>query len=372
LSAMLEPQATDKGLQFDFQTSGRIPDVVRIDEKRVRQILINLIGNAIRFTSRGSVKVRAGYAWETVTFEIADTGPGIPAAELERLFLPFERGAAAREHDHGAGLGLTICRLLTELMGGNLEVQSEVGKGTRFIVKLFAPEVRAPQVLASSPRHLKGYSGARRTVLVVDDLAEQRRIVTQTLAPLGFTVIEAASGPEALQWLGTAAADLIVMDVSMPALDGFEASRLIRDNQLSGAPILILSANAFADDRDKGAAAGCDDYLAKPLHIPLLLDKMAALLQLHWIAETIDPAPPATGAPLSDVPAKLPASLKEKLHAQLEMGYVQGFIEQLDAAEHGAPELATLLEPLRSLASRFRLTELAQLLAPTQQVNPDA
>jgi Signal transduction histidine kinase len=170
LSAMLEPQATDKGLHFDFQTTGRIPEVVRVDEKRVRQILINLIGNAIRFTSSGSVKVRAGYAWETLTFEITDTGPGMPAAELERLFLPFERGAAAREHDHGAGLGLTICRLLTELMGGNLQVQSEVGNGTRFIVKLFAPEVRAPQLLASGPLNVKGYDGPRRTVLVVDDL----------------------------------------------------------------------------------------------------------------------------------------------------------------------------------------------------------
>nr|WP_211708858.1 ATP-binding protein [Paraburkholderia aspalathi] len=372
LSAMLEPQATDKGLHFDFQTTGRIPEVVRVDEKRVRQILINLIGNAIRFTSSGSVKVRAGYAWETLTFEITDTGPGMPAAELERLFLPFERGAAAREHDHGAGLGLTICRLLTELMGGNLQVQSEVGNGTRFIVKLFAPEVRAPQLLASGPLNVKGYDGPRRTVLVVDDLTEQRRIVTHTLAPLGFLVVEAASGPEALQWLGTGSADLIVMDVSMPDMDGFEASRLIRDNQLSAAPILILSANAFADDRDKGAAAGCDDYLAKPLHIPLLLDKLAALLQLQWIVESTDTALPASAVSLTDVPASLPATLREKLHAQLEMGYVQGFIEQLDAAESGAPELATLLEPLRTLARRFRLTELAQLLAPTQQVNPDA
>jgi CheY-like chemotaxis protein len=372
LSAMLEPQATDKGLQFEFQTGGRMAEVVRIDEKRVRQILINLIGNAIRFTSHGSVKVRASYAWETITFEIADTGPGMPATELERLFLPFERGTAAREHDHGAGLGLTICRMLTELMGGNLEVQSEVGKGTRFIVKLFAPEVRAPQLLASGPLNVKGYDGPRRTVLVVDDLAEQRRIVVQTLTPLGFHVVEAASGPEALQWLGTASADLIVMDVSMPDMDGFEASRLIRDNHLSAAPVLILSANAFADDRDKGAAAGCDDYLAKPLYIPLLLDKLAALLQLHWIVEPTETAASASPVARADVTASLPATLREKLHAQLEMGYVQGFIEQLDAAEHGAPELASVLEPLRALARRFRLTELAHLLAPTQQVNPDA
>ncbi|MGH8780250.1 hybrid sensor histidine kinase/response regulator [Paraburkholderia sp.] len=374
LSAMLEPQATDKGLRFEMTTSTRIPDVVRIDGKRVRQILINLIGNAIRFTSSGSVTVRAGYAWETLTFEIVDTGPGMPAAELERLFLPFERGAAAREHDHGAGLGLTICRLLTELMGGSLQVDSEVGKGTRFIVKLFASEVRAPQRLTGGPLKLKGYDGPRRTVLVVDDLAEQRRIVTQTLVPLGFAVVEAASGPEALQWLGGASADVIVMDVAMPAMDGFEASRLIRDNHLSAAPILILSANAFADDREKGTAAGCDDYLAKPLHLPLLLDKLAALLRLQWIADaTSATAPVTTPAPVpDDAPALLPAALRDELHALLEVGYVQGIIEHLDAAQRSAPELAAQLEQLRSLARRFRLAELARRLAPLPQAYPDA
>ncbi|OUL92209.1 hybrid sensor histidine kinase/response regulator [Paraburkholderia hospita] len=370
LGAMLEPQATDKGLAFDFQTTGRIPEVVRIDEKRVRQILINLIGNAIRFTSQGRVNVRAGFAWETLTFDITDTGPGIPAAELERLFLPFERGAAAREHDHGAGLGLTICRLLTELMGGSLQVQSEVGKGTRFIVKLFASEVRAPVRFSGGQINIRGYLGKRRTVLIVDDLTEQRRIITQTLVPLGFDVIEVGSGPQALQWLATGGADLILMDVAMPMMDGFEASRLIRDNHLSDAPILILSANAFADDREKGAAAGCDDYLAKPVHLPLLLDKMATLLELQWITE---PAPLSAEASISpQAIASLPTHLLDNLRSTLEMGYMQGFIEQLDAAEHHAPELSSLLEPLRAMARRFRLSELSRVLAPPQPTNPDA
>ena len=113
-------------------------------------------------------------------------------------------------------------------------------------------------------------------------------------------------------------------------------------------------------------------YLASPPGQTHSRDKLAALLQLQWIVESTDTAPPASAVSLAEVPAGLPATLREKLHAQLEMGYVQGFIEQLDAAENGAPELATLLEPLRTLARRFRLTELAQLLAPTQQVKPDA
>jgi signal transduction histidine kinase/CheY-like chemotaxis protein/purine-cytosine permease-like protein len=355
LSAMLAPQARDKGLQFELQTHGRVPEVVRADEKRVRQILINLIGNAIRFTATGSVQVRASYAWETATFEIVDTGPGMPSAELDRLFLPFERGAAAREHDHGAGLGLTICRLLTELMGGNLQVESEVGRGTRFIVKLFMPEVRAPLLLAGRSQQVKGYIGPSRTILVVDDLSDQRRIVTSALAPLGFQVVEAASGPAALQWLATEVADLIVMDVSMPSMDGYEASQLIRSHQLSDAPILILSANAFADDREKGALAGCDDYLAKPLHIPLLLDKLAALLKLEWVKASNEPEPKPS----------LPAELRRQLQALLSMGYVQGLVERLDEAGRDTPHLVDALEPLRTLAQRFRLPELARLLEDT-------
>lgn len=368
LGAMLEPQASNKGLLFSMNTQGRVPEIIRADEKRVRQILINLIGNAIRFTSSGSVLVLVSYAWETATFEIIDTGPGMPGHELERLFMPFERGAAARENDHGAGLGLTICRMLTELMGGNLEVHSEVGKGTRFILKLFLPEVRAPQWLAGRALHVTGYRGERRTVLIVDDLADQRRIVTSTLAPLGFHVVEAASGPAALQWLATERADLIIMDVSMPAMDGFEASQLIRTHQLSTAPILILSANAFADDREKGAIAGCDDYLAKPVPIPLLLDKIASLLELEWInADPLDDAQPRA---LRD-PLSLPAALREQLKALLAMGYVQGVVDRLEQACRETPSLAGSLEPLRVLAQRFQLPELSRRLEDASPTQPD-
>ncbi|RKP57865.1 ATP-binding protein [Pararobbsia silviterrae] len=362
LSAMLEPQANNKGLLYSMNTQGRLPAVIRADEKRVRQILINLIGNAIRFTSSGSVQITVTYAWETATFEIVDTGPGIPRVELERLFLPFERGAAAHDNDHGAGLGLTICRMLTELMGGNLDVDSDVGKGTRFTLKLFLPEVRAPQLLAGRAQPVKGYRGPARTVLVVDDLADQRRIVTSALTPLGFHVVEASSGPAALQWLATELTDLIVMDVSMPAMDGYEASQLIRSNQLSNAPILILSANAFADDREKGAIAGSDDYLAKPVHIPLLLDKIASLLALEWIDADDRPQPSA--------PA-IPAELRKQLKALLAVGYIQGILEHIEHAIGETPSLAGALEPLRTFAQRFQLSELAQRLEDASPAESD-
>ncbi|MFP3569628.1 ATP-binding protein [Paraburkholderia sp. SIMBA_030] len=363
LTAMLRPQAAEKGLNFNLQTVGRLPRVVKTDGKCMRQILTNLIGNAIRFTPAGTVTLRVSHAWDTLTFEVIDTGPGIPAVEIERLFMPFERGHAARESDHGAGLGLTICRLLTHALGGSLEVDSEVGKGTRFIVKLFAPEAYAVEAVRRDLADIRGYHGQRRTVLLVDDLPEQRAIVVQLLSPLGFHVAEAGSGPEALQWLGTLPADAIIMDISMPEMDGYETSRLIRERLLSAAPIVLLSAHAFADDRERAATIGCGDYLVKPLEVSLLLDKLASLMKLEWIVsrQPADVPMPLLSAPQANSRC-LPQALRTRLRSLLDLGYVQGVIEQLDASAAELPELHGQLMSLRSLAQRFQLADFAHQL----------
>ncbi|MDQ7980912.1 ATP-binding protein [Paraburkholderia sp. SARCC-3016] len=365
LAAMLRPQAAEKALDFDVQTVGRLPRIVRSDEKCMRQILINLIGNAIRFTSAGSVTLRVSHAWDTVTFEVSDTGPGIAPADIERLFMPFERGHAARDHDHGAGLGLTICQLLTQALGGSLEVDSAPGRGTRFVVKLFAPEVHAVEDMPAATGGIGGYHGARRTVLVVDDLPDQRAIVAQVLAPLGFTVAEAGSGPDALRWLGIHGADAIIMDISMPDMDGYETSRLIRDSQLSHAPIMLLSANAFADDRERATAIGCDDYLVKPLQVTLLLEKLARLLHIEWIVTPESAAPTGAPKPPAAIEARpaLPRALRDALEALLEMGYVQGIVEQLDKATLQWPQLTDEFASLRALAQRFELAAFGRRLA---------
>ncbi|MCA7922447.1 response regulator [Burkholderia cenocepacia] len=357
LTSMLRPQALEKALAFDVQTVGRLPATVRTDQKCMSQILTNLIGNAIRFTSSGTITLRVSHVLDTLKFEVVDTGPGIPPAELERLFLPFERGEAAHAYDHGAGLGLTICRLLTQALGGSLEVDSEVGHGTRFVVRLFAPAVDAAAETHAELASIRGYTGARRTILVVDDLDDQRDIVVQLLTPLGFDVAEAASGTDALRWLAMHTADAIIMDISMPLMDGYETSRLISENQLSNAPIVLLSANAFADDRDRASATGCKGYLVKPLQVNLLLDKLAQLLALDWIASDSGASarPVATQPP---TPAVWPRELIEHLHAHLEVGYVQGVIEALDAAREARPGLRDQIDALRSLAERFQLREL--------------
>ncbi|MCY0385877.1 ATP-binding protein [Robbsia sp. Bb-Pol-6] len=400
LSAMMRPHATEKGLAFSVLTQGCLPRIVRADDKRVRQILINLLSNAVRFTAHGTVTLRIRYAWGLARFEIEDTGAGIPDEQLQNIFLPFERGASAGRNDNGTGLGLTICTLLTEMMGGTLDVKSEVGRGTCFVLQLFLPEVHDPHRRAAHPHDVLGYHGPRKTVLVVDDLTEQRQLIARMLTPLGFSVMEAAGGPQALQLLALQAVDLIIVDVSMPVMDGFEASRLIRQNRLSAAPILVLSANAFDGDRSRGAAAGCDDYLAKPVRVPLLLEKIASLLRLEWRTDARDPVPAsalssATGGNVPDGPARarvagdaampetsrtsapappapLPEALLADLRRHLDLGYMQGFIACLDAARRATPELGPTLAPLREAAGRFRLADLEALLLPPAQARHDA
>lgn len=358
VSSMMSPLAMEKALAFDVQVIGRFPAAVRCDQKYLGQILTNLIGNAIRFTAAGTVTLRVSHAMDTLKFEVIDTGPGIPPGEMARLFLPFERGNATHADDHGAGLGLTICRLLTHALGGSLEVDSEVGRGTRFVVKLFAPAIQSPPDMYTELAGICGYEGPRRTILVVDDLADQRGIVVQLLTPLGFDVTEVDSGPEALRWLGGNSADAIIMDISMPLMDGYETSRLIGENQLSAAPILLLSANAFADDRERASATRCAGYLAKPLRVNLLLDKLAQLLSLEWVSSKTSDVTYTPAQSAGELRLSLPEPILRGIREHLDVGYVQGVVDLLDAARKEHPTLARQIDSLRALAERFQLRDL--------------
>lgn len=351
LRQMIAPQAEEKGLRFHFESQGRMPAVVRGDEKRVRQILINLLGNAVRYTDAGSITLRASYLRETATFEIADTGIGIPAEQIERLFQPFERGNPLRQ-DNGLGLGLTITRMLTALMGGELSVKSQEGQGTVFQLRLFLSEVRVPQAVVHVEHDIVGYHGPRRRVLVVDDHIEHRKVLAGMLEPLGFEVLMASNGQEALSQASLHNPDLILMDLSMPQLDGWQTARLMRRSLGSSAPILIISANAFVDGGS--VSADCNDYLPKPVHAPVLLDKISQQLSLNWIRRA--PAPIQPPAISLAVPAL------QALQQQASLGYVRGVMELLDRLQHEAPAAAAQVETLRGLAARFQLNELSRQL----------
>ena len=351
IACMFMPQAEEKGLRFRLETRGRLPAVVRGDEKRVRQILINLLGNAVRFTDNGEICLHVSYLRETASFEVIDTGIGIDPEHIERIFQPFERGDLMRQ-DNGVGLGLTITRMLTSLMGGALSVKSELGKGTCFQVRLFLSEVRVPQAVVHVEHDIIGYQGPRRLILVVDDHIEHRRVLTGMLEPLGFEIIQAASGQEAIRQTALRHPDLILMDLSMPQMDGWETSRLIRRNAMSSAPIIVISANAFADDRERSVNAACNDYLAKPVHTPQLLERIQKHLGLHWLRRHTQVSTQASTVLV--VPGADDIDALRELGA---IGYIRGIQEKLDAIDRLNPACASFTAPLRALVKSYRLDE---------------
>ncbi|MGE8498739.1 MAG: ATP-binding protein [Pseudomonas sp.] len=363
LERMFTPQAEEKGLRFRLETLGRMPAVVRGDVKRVRQILINLLGNAVRFTDSGEVSLRVSYLRETASFEIIDTGIGIDPEQIERIFQPFERGDLMRQ-DNGVGLGLTITRMLTSLMGGDISVSSVPGQGTRFRVRLFLSEVRVPQAVVHVEHDIIGYHGPRRLILVVDDHVEHRRVLAGMLEPLGFEIAQAANGQEAIRQVALLAPDLILMDLSMPQMDGWETSRLIRRNALSQAPIIVISANAFADDRERSVAAACNDYLAKPVHTPELLERIHKQLDLQWLRRT----PPIAQATAIVLPG---ANDLEELRELGAIGYVRGIQEKLDAIDRLTPASTGFTAPLRALVKSFRLDEFNRQLKEAEHERAD-
>lgn len=355
LQRMFSPQAEEKGLRFHFELQGRMPAVVRGDEKRIRQILINLLGNAVRYTEQGIIGLRVSYARETATFEISDSGIGIPEAQLERIFQPFERGDPLRQ-DNGVGLGLTITKLLISLMGGELSVKSQPGQGTQFQVRLFLSEVRVPQAVVHVEHNIIGYQGRRQLILVVDDHQQHRQVLAGMLEPLGFQVLQAGNGLEAVRLVAERQPDLILMDLAMPQMDGWQTSHLIRRNALSQAPIIVVSANAFADDRERSVEAECNDYLAKPVYIPALLDKIKTHLQLQWLKRA-EPLP----GPLAPLIAPSVAALNA-LYELGELGYVKGILEKLDWLEQHEPHSASYVQSLRGQVKRFQLNDFNRRL----------
>jgi CheY-like chemotaxis protein len=370
---LFELQAAAKGIEFVRALSEALPEVVRADEKRLRQILINVLGNAVKFTHVGRVEFRLTYAREMATFEIEDSGPGISAADIEHVFEPFGRGSeAGAAASGGTGLGLTIAKMLTDLMGGELTVQSTsaaavasgaaANTGTLFRIRLFLPEVRGARIEAELPRQARiGYAGARKRVLVVDNEELDRELLVSVLEPLGFEIEQAASGHACLALLASSAPDAILMDLAMPGIDGWATLRAIREQGLSDAPVGIVSGNAFDKELENDAGIGVEDFILKPVRVHELLDWLGARLQLDWnVAQPTDtlapaPAPPAEWLLPDD--AQLRA-----LDELVSLGYYRGIVRKLDdiAALHAGH--AGFVSHLRGLAHQFQLDAMARVI----------
>jgi signal transduction histidine kinase/CheY-like chemotaxis protein/purine-cytosine permease-like protein len=351
---MFELQAANKGLEFHFEPQGEVPAVVRADEKRLRQILINILGNAVKFTQRGGVTLRLRYARELATFEIEDSGPGISEAELERIFEPFARGDATASAA-GAGLGLTISRMFADVMGGHLSVDSTPGRGSRFTVRLFLPQVHSAQAAKELPRANRvGYLGPRRRILVVDNERVDREFLISVLEPLGFTLEQAASGHECLARLVDCQPDLIFMDLAMPGIDGWETIRRIQRDRLAEAQIAIISANAYDKGLDNDVGLAPADFILKPVKVSALLDWIGARLGLEWVEAGAAAALPAGPVPAADL-AWPGATDLQALGKLVELGYVRGILSKLDEIEAREPTCSGFTTAVREMVRQFQL-----------------
>ncbi len=358
---MVAPQAAAKGLAFELQTEGRVPACVRADARRLRQILVNLLGNAVRFTDKGGITLRLDHSREVARFEVIDTGIGIAEQDLERIFLPFERGSAGRRTgDAGTGLGLTITHLLTQLMGGELTVKSVPGQGSTFTVRLYLSETAETANERGVPRRpVTGYIGVRRTLLVVDDQPTQRQMLAGMLLPLGFRIREAASGTECLQSVAEQRPDAVLLDISMDDLDGWETARRIRAAGFASLPILMVSANAFENQPDKLAEAGAQGFVDKPVIESELLAGLQRVLQLEWVAELAVPSW-AVDAPAGR--CEVPEEHARALIHLARLGHRQGLVLALERLAREHPDRAAAAGDLRALVERFAWNEMIERL----------
>lgn len=360
---MFELQARNKGLSFSYETSGKLPEVVRADEKRLRQILINIVGNAVKFTPRGSVCLKLIYRSEMAVFEVTDSGPGIAPEEIDRIFEPFARGNSARaETTVGTGLGLTISRMLTDLMGGELTVDSKPGEGSVFRVRLYLPHLVGSQAEAALPRERRiGYQGVRRRVLVVDNERVDRELLLSVLEPLGFEVEQAGSGLDCLERLPAFRPHAVFMDLAMPGIDGWETLRRMRAAGFD-MPAAIVSANAFDKGLENHVGIGEQDFLTKPIRVDDLLDWLGRRLGVEWVSEAVAlpealPAQPAVVR--LDYP---PATELRRLDEMIELGYLKGVLGVLSEIETAFAHCAEFVRVQRDLARQFQFEAMRELL----------
>jgi CheY-like chemotaxis protein len=345
-----------------------VPHFVRTDLLKLRQVLINLLGNAVKFTRRGRIALcigrRTTSAGMRLCFAVADTGVGIEPEELGNLFNPFTQADAGRQAQEGTGLGLTISRSYVGLMGGDIHIDSEPGRGTTVSfdipLQLAAMEMAPVSPDRPSRRVVALAAGQPQLrVLVVDDRLDARQLLVRLLTPLGFKVQEAVNGQQAVEMWQAWRPHLIWMDIRMPVMDGCTATRLIKATPEGQATVIIaLSASSFEEERTDVLAAGCDDFLRKPLQEEELFGLMQKHLGLRFLYEEASPAMPDT---LVQVQAGALTTLPDELRRSLEQALIRLDTDGVASAIAQVSD-KPMAHALEKMAHDFHYGELLQLL----------
>jgi signal transduction histidine kinase/CheY-like chemotaxis protein len=357
---MFRPEAQAKGIAFHYERPAYLPDFVRTDQKRLRQILINLLSNAVKFTRAGSVTLRVTYRSQLAIFEIVDTGVGIAAEDIDRVFEAFERGSNPdAQRQKGIGLGLSITQALVRILGGDLAVTSQPGVGTRFTVKLMMGHVASTVAETHALERVSGYEGRRRTVLLIDDDDAQLAVLRRLLEPLDFGVFVAQSGAAGLELAAVERPDIVLLDISMPGESGWDIARLLRERLGPAARIVMVSANAHEFNRGGDGYASHDRFIMKPVDLDAVLDVLVDQLDIRWIADvanSVVPSPPA--APAVPVLPDAARAILTEIEQKALIGHVRGVEASIRTLEETAPDAAPLAAILLAYLDRFDLKGL--------------
>ncbi|WP_269494008.1 ATP-binding protein [Acinetobacter baumannii] len=385
---MFQPQFEQKNLQFVYEIGENLPHYVRTDKKRLEQVLINLLGNALKFTTSGTITLKVEYRFQTAYFEIRDTGCGIAEADLERIFNPFERGSNVVQGGFtGTGLGLPIVKLLVDLLGGQLSVTSQLNQGSQFKIKFYLPSKEVVHPISNVySNQITGYQGERKRILVVDNEAVDRGLVANFLKPLGFMIEEAESGIDCLRRVPIFQPNLILMDLNMPLMGGWETARLLRQNNITNVPILIISANAGEREVNPQDAVLSEDFMLKPIDLNLLLSKIGDKLGLVWIDSKSETLLENNDVQALDVKVfkqeqvtvhtliqqpennellDFPQSLQQ-LNDLIGQGYIRGIQQTLTQCRQNFPKHNELWEQLEQAIQKFDLKHAQRLIQDKQ------
>jgi signal transduction histidine kinase/CheY-like chemotaxis protein len=358
---MFRLQAADRGIEFRYQRPPHLPAHVYTDQKRLRQILINLLSNAIKYTERGQASLVVRYRNQVAEFEISDTGVGIAEADLERVFRPFERGETPTVRAiPGIGLGLTITKLLTQIMGGELLARSTLGEGTTFTVRMLLSEAMHAVHQSTVPGHIAGYEGPRLKLLLIDDDPAHLDMVQRLLQPLRFDIVTASNGRAGLAAAIEQRPSLAMIDISMPDLSGWEVAKQLRETaSLRSMKIVMVSANAH-EYSPGGIDYTHDGFVMKPVDMRLLLECIGTLLGVQWTYQ-------ADGEAEEEVGAACELSLQSRHHIndlyQLgRIGHVRGIQAKLRQIEADDPASKAFTARLQALVANFDLKRYMNVL----------
>ncbi|MGI0486728.1 ATP-binding protein [Pantanalinema rosaneae CENA516] len=402
-------RAEQKGIEFNYQPTVHLPEGIQADEKRLRQVLINLIGNAIKFTKQGSVTFRVEQVerslppdlttnaiepsagnldrvtheqYVRLRFEVIDTGVGISTEEIDKIFLPFEQVGKYKHRVEGTGLGLAISHKIVNLMGSQIQVHSQVDVGSTFFfeVDLAIAEEWRQDATTTDGRRIIGYQGTRKTILVVDDKWENRSVLVNLLEPLGFKLVEAENGQEALEKLVGLIPDLIISDVLMPVMNGYELLQHLRQSEtLKTIRAIISSASVSEMDRQKSLAAGGDDFLTKPVQADELFQILEQHLNLVWnyeVSAVKTIAAPHLSSPMANMTTHAsdlvlpPIETLEALLVLAQQGRLKKLIEEVKALERSQAEYTPLIQQITQLAQSFQAEKIEELLKQYIQSKP--